>query len=228
MIPQYTQLAQDYRADETFIRQIEAAVPPGSMIFQLPYVDYVEHPPIHQMFSYDMLRPYLHSRDLRWSYGAMKGRGCAYWQKNVAGNPTDQMLRDLGVAGFAGIYIDRAALTDHGDHLERGLLSLLSVQPLVSENGRFAFFDLAEHIRKLRDQYTDDEWEALKQAALVQRPRGNARSQSKRRSTANESAHDASRKLFIAHAHNGRPGKRTLRNRVFWHDLGANCLRACR
>jgi phosphoglycerol transferase len=166
MIPQYTQLAQDYRADETFIRQIEAAVPPGSMIFQLPYVDYVEHPPIHQMFSYDMLRPYLHSRDLRWSYGAMKGRGCAYWQKNVAVNPTDQMLRDLGVAGFAGIYIDRAALTDHGDHLERGLRSLLSVQPLVSENGRFAFFDLAEHNRKLRDQYTDDEWEALKQAAL--------------------------------------------------------------
>lgn len=143
MAPKHKELAQEFHADEAFVRRIEAALPPGAMVFQYPYVEYVEHPPLAQMVPYDMLRPYLHSRTLRWSYGAMRGRECAAWQKAVSGLPAAEMVRHVVQAGFGGLYVDRAALADRGARLEAELTGLLKIQPLVSDNARFVVFDLS-------------------------------------------------------------------------------------
>src|SRR5262249_58037941 len=54
--------------DAAFVRRVEAAVAPQSMIFQLPYALFPEQGALGDMGDYDLLRPYLHSRTLRWSY----------------------------------------------------------------------------------------------------------------------------------------------------------------
>src|SRR5205085_2127797 len=63
----------DFAEDEEFARRMEASVPPGSMIYQLPYMPFPEVGPVNGITNYDLFRPYLHTRTLRWSYGAMKG-----------------------------------------------------------------------------------------------------------------------------------------------------------
>ena len=73
-IPPYRAVAAEWRNDEAFVRAIDARLPEGALVFQLPYVPFPETPPVNRMFDYDELRGYLHSDDLRWSYGAVKGR----------------------------------------------------------------------------------------------------------------------------------------------------------
>ena len=74
----------------------------------------------------------------------MRGRSCASWQKNVSVLPVAQMVRELVAAGFEGIYLDRAALSDRGARWEADLMTLLPVPPLVSDNARFAYFDISK------------------------------------------------------------------------------------
>ena len=45
------------------------------MIFQMPYRPFPEAPALGAIADYDLFRGYLHSDDLRWSYGIVKGRG---------------------------------------------------------------------------------------------------------------------------------------------------------
>ena len=42
------------------------------MVYQVPYMAYPEEPAIVNMVDYDPFVGYLHSHDLRWSYGAMR------------------------------------------------------------------------------------------------------------------------------------------------------------
>jgi phosphoglycerol transferase len=142
-VPPYEVLKEVYRRDAEFVGRIEAAVPPGGMVFQLPYMPFPEVPPVEQVACYDPFRGYLHSRTLRWSYGAMKGREADHWQKEVAALPVAEQVAALSQAGFAGIYVDRAGYADYGAALERELARVLRVEPLTSADKRLAFYRLA-------------------------------------------------------------------------------------
>jgi hypothetical protein len=87
------------------------------------------------------MRGYLHSDDLRWSYGHTKGRGD---DPNVpiSTEKVPDMVRDLKSSGFAGIYVDRFGYPDGGTALEQQLAEATGAQPLVSRDGRLSFFEL--------------------------------------------------------------------------------------
>jgi hypothetical protein len=139
-VPPYRTLAAEWRSDEGFVRAIDARLPDGAMVFQLPYVPFPETAPVNRMVDYDELRGYLHSDDLRWSYGAVKGR--ADPDAALAAEPVPALVRDVAAAGFAGIYVDRFGYTDQAAQLEGELAAALGTKPLVSENGRLSFFEL--------------------------------------------------------------------------------------
>jgi phosphoglycerol transferase len=138
----YEQYEVEYRADAEFVSRIEACVPAGTMIFQLPYARYVEHGPINGVRPYDMLRPYLHSRQLRWSYGAMGGREGDLWQRETVRKSMPEMLARISAAGFGGIYLDRFGFVDGGAAESAGLRTLLGAPLAISPNGRLEFFTL--------------------------------------------------------------------------------------
>jgi phosphoglycerol transferase len=106
-------------------------------------MDFPEHLPINDMSDYDHFRGYVHSRTLRWSYGAMRGRAGDLWQREAATQPPEQLVETLVCAGFAGIYLDRNGYADQGEAVEAELSRILGAAPLVSRNGRLAFFDLS-------------------------------------------------------------------------------------
>ncbi len=164
-VPNYDQVETIYRNDADFVGEIENRLSAGSMIFQLPVVPFPEHPKVHRMFDYDHARGYLHSKDLRWSYGAIQSREAEVWQKMIAAKPASEMIETLAAAGFNGIYLDRFGYQDNGSQLEKSVSDVLGTQPLISRDGRLVFFDLGEYSRKLRDQMTEEQWQAKQDAA---------------------------------------------------------------
>lgn len=129
-----------YKEEAAFIAQIEAAVPPRSMIFQLPYMAFPENGPIYKMTDYDPMIGYLHSKSLRWSYGAMRYRDTDRWLAKVSAQPADQLVAATAAAGFAGIYVDRFGYGDNGAAIESQLRSVLKSEPIADSTGRYLFF----------------------------------------------------------------------------------------
>ena len=157
-IPDYAKLDAEYRENADFVGQIEQTVPANSMIFQLPYVPFPEHPPMHEMTDYDHLKAYLHSSSLRWTYGAIKGREGDLWQRSVSRLPLPKFVESLSFAGFNGIYVDRYGYADKGAAAEAELSSLLATRPITSNSGRLALFPLTGYNQQLRAKYTEEEW----------------------------------------------------------------------
>lgn len=159
-------ICREFDSDADFVRRVEASVPEGSMVFQLPYQAFPETGPLYKMPAYELFKGYLHSKRLRWTYGAMKGRWADIWQHQVSEMMVHDQLRILAFAGFNGIYIDRDGYADHGTGVEGKLRGLLGSAPLVSNNQRLSFFTLTEYRQQLRAKYTPAEWEAKQEMAF--------------------------------------------------------------
>jgi phosphoglycerol transferase len=165
-VPDYTGTKAEFSSDAEFVNRLESSVPAGAMIFQLPYIPFPEDGGLHKMHDYDHLRGYLHSKNLRWSYGTIRNREPDRAQQLVATLPTEEFVKALSFGGFSGIYLDRYGYEDNGAAKEAELANVLQAQPLVSPNGRLAFFNLTDYTAKLRGQYPDSEWKAKQEISL--------------------------------------------------------------
>lgn len=165
-VPTYDWNKAEYTNDANFVKQIEANLPKDSMIFQLPYANFPEYTSVQRIGEYELLKGYLHSNTLRWSYGAMKGREGALWQKHVAAEPLNEMVNTLALAGFNGIYLDRYGYVDEGAEIESKLANILETKPLISSNNRLAFYSMTEYNQKLRKQLSEREWDYRRDQAL--------------------------------------------------------------
>jgi phosphoglycerol transferase len=161
-VPDYAGVKKEFENDADIVRRIEASVPAGAMIFQLPVKRFPETSPIERLFDYDLLKGYIHSKQLRWSYGAMRGRVGDIWQASVVAKPIPEMIETVAVAGFEGIYIDRFGYADNAAKLESDLAALLKAEPLVSQDQRQSFFNLSAYRTALSQKYSPEEL-AIKQ-----------------------------------------------------------------
>ncbi|HVS40259.1 MAG TPA: hypothetical protein VMS17_32170, partial [Gemmataceae bacterium] len=166
MTPTYAATQRQFDSDRDFGQRIEALLPPGSMVYQMPYVPFPESWPVHDLTDYELLRPYLHTRTLRWSYGTVKGGNTDGWQAEMDKLPMPELVETLAFAGFRGVYIDRRGFADGAAQAEEELACLLNVEPLVSQTGQQSFFDLSDCIQSLRTRYSAAEWEARKAEML--------------------------------------------------------------
>ncbi|HEX7771684.1 MAG TPA: hypothetical protein VF435_04640, partial [Pyrinomonadaceae bacterium] len=165
-VPPYAALNAEFNDNRQFIAKVEQTVPRNSMIFQLPYIPFPEHPPVNDMVDYDHFKAYLHSRALRWSYGALRGREGDAWQKSIATRPLPELVEALAFSGFNGIYIDRFGYSDRGAALESELSGIVGKTPIVSNSGRLSFFSMLEYNQHLRERYTESEWLVRQDLAL--------------------------------------------------------------
>lgn len=165
IVPNYASNAAAYRSDTAFAKAIEQRIGEDGMVFQLPYVPFPESVPIGGIGPYDHVRPYLHSKTLRWSFGAMTGRP-EDWQADAAGAPARALAPSIAAAGFDGVYVDRSGYPDGGLELEADLGQVVGTTPLVSSDSRFTFFDLRPYSRRLRNSTVPGELETLASATL--------------------------------------------------------------
>lgn len=140
-LPNYAAFKTEFQRDKTFVGAIETRMPKAAAIYQLPVLPFPEAGPLHDMVDYDPLRGFLQSRDLRWSYGAVKGRQ-GVWLNTAATLPTNQLVPALIGAGFSGIYLDGAGYADAGQTEIGALTALVGAPSITSTDKRFSFFDL--------------------------------------------------------------------------------------
>jgi len=167
----YHDTAVRYRQDADLVREIERALPRDAMVFQLPYAEFPEggRVPGRRIGDYDMLQPYFHSKTLRWSYPTMLGRTGDAWDRRVSLLPAPQLIASLVDAGFGGILINRRGFPGSGSaasELERELERELGAAPRVTDDGWFAFFELAEKTRRLHAGLSADEIDRRRDLAL--------------------------------------------------------------
>lgn len=147
---QYPGLMYDYLgfkeyfiSDKEFVESIEAGLPEGAMIYQLPYHEYPEGGSVNDMNDYDLWVGYIHSKNLRWSYGGVVGREADNWLRTIDNSDIPDMIKKIKEKGFQGIYIDRRAYEDDELYkLESGLEKELGVEPVISGNKKLSFFKI--------------------------------------------------------------------------------------
>jgi hypothetical protein len=118
------EIAANAHSDLKLGRELEAALPPGAMVFQLPVVGFPEVVPPHALADYELFRPYLVTETLRFSYGAAKFRSRSRWQRDLEHMPAATLVRRLELYGFSALYVNRKGFEDQGESLLTELTAL--------------------------------------------------------------------------------------------------------
>ena len=127
-------IARQISSDRKFVAAIEAILPSGAMIFDLPVMDFPEAP-LQNLSAYDHLRPYLYSTHLRFSFGNVKGRGQANWQKNLVARPWTDAIYEIKQHGFSAIYINQSAYSGEIPPLRKVFTELGYAKIIDSDDG---------------------------------------------------------------------------------------------
>ena len=114
-------IAFQIESDREIVEKMEAALPPGAMVFQIPIMEFPESP-VAGLSPYDHLRPYLFSKHLRYSFGSMKGREDTQWQRDLTSLSLADAVAKLRGMGFRAILINRNGFPDKA----KGFLQSLS------------------------------------------------------------------------------------------------------
>jgi len=156
-VPDYATTQARWSSDAAFVDHIERVLSDGvpladpqsntPAVFQLPYRYFPEAPHVGNLGPYDLVRNYLHSDDLAWSWGGVRGRG-ADWQLTAVGHPVDDFLDRITAVGFSGLVLDRAAQYNDAAFSEADLTKVLG-PPTVSRDGEQVFWDLRAHAKDL-------------------------------------------------------------------------------
>lgn len=125
-----------------FFAKVEELTEDGSMIYQLPMTEFPEMPPVYNMADYSLLRGYIYSETLRWSYGGMKGRNTKAMELYVDEGQSIAFVDGIIQAGFKGLYIDTDGYADNGMAINQFYQETLGLQPLSSEDGKLYFYSL--------------------------------------------------------------------------------------
>jgi phosphoglycerol transferase len=155
-----------FLSDDSYFKSIESSMSGDSQIFILPDIGgFPESNPPGKIYPLDNVKPYLHTTALKWSYPTMKGRFWDNWQVMVASSPANEMLNSLYFTNFTGLLIDGYGYADGGLKTINSFETVTGVKPLVSNDGRYSFFDLRGYmsgknvglneiqLEKRRDQY---------------------------------------------------------------------------
>jgi phosphoglycerol transferase len=165
-VKNYQLYLHSYNNDRRFAGEIEKILPEGAMVFQLPFMSFPENGPINNMVDYDQIRPYLHTSDLRWSYGDTVGRMASDWNQTTANLPTEQMMQRLAATGFSGIYIDRFGYLDAEKEIEEKIRPYVKIAPIVSDDQRFVLYDIRTYVNDYRSIFDDNQWRSISAMAL--------------------------------------------------------------
>jgi phosphoglycerol transferase len=153
MLPAPAAHRAGYEADCDFVARLEASVPEGSAILQLPncpYPNYIFRFDGHDFNGHEHLRPQLHSKSLHWTYGSMPGHRGYLWNRRLEEMPLEQQCIVLADAGIQGICVNKWGYADVGASVLKEMQDLLGEPRLKSNDDRLYYFDLTAFAGRLQ------------------------------------------------------------------------------
>jgi phosphoglycerol transferase len=138
----YDENTRKYTLDGQLVQKMESVLPPGSMVFELPYMRFPESGAVLYVMDYDPVRFYFHTRALRWSYPTMAGRPEDAWVKTTSELPPPEMIAAIRRAGFRGLLIDILGYKESAVVLKDGVTKVLGRPPMISPDRQMLFWPL--------------------------------------------------------------------------------------
>lgn len=129
------EIAADAQSDLKLGRELEARLPRGAMVFQLPVLGFPEVLPPNLLADYELFRPFLVTETLRFSYGAAKNRARSRWQRDLEHAPAPKLVQRLEEYGFSALYLNRKGFKDEGEEVLRQLATLGYHERIASARG---------------------------------------------------------------------------------------------
>ncbi len=155
----YTVLAQPQKKYETFFSFVEKKLPKNSMIYQLPYIDFPEGFYLNNLVEYKHSIGYLFSKNLKWSYGGIRGRNLIAQKLNIDNGMSYSFLENIKKSGFNAIYIDIDGYEDEGKEI-LNFYNSLNIKPIISEDKKLYVYELSNvklnSLKELSSKYIFD------------------------------------------------------------------------
>jgi hypothetical protein len=133
-----------FLAERDFVQKVEAALSPGSMVYQYPYSQYLRDNKYYGWGSFSHIRLYLHSHNLRWSNGGAKNSPADDWNYRVSQLPLSKIISEIESVGFAALVIDRTVLSSEEYQSIRTYLSGRGYDMNEDNASRFTFVRLRD------------------------------------------------------------------------------------
>jgi phosphoglycerol transferase len=160
------------RLERSFVKQVEAAVPAGSSVFQLPITGFPPDGGVGQMLTFDHARPYLASSHLHWSWPSFSWQH-RKWLDKVEGLKGERLAEALILSKFRLIWVDRFGYADNGKRTISSLTAVGARELLPGAHPRYVVLDLTEVAARLQRRLDAEEF-ARRQAALLETPSSTA------------------------------------------------------
>ena len=131
---------------QSFFAQVEETAGENALIYELPFMQFPEVPPINGMADYQPAIGYLYTDTVRWSYGGVKGRNPSAEQLAIDEGMSEAFLQGILDAGFTGVYIDTKGFSDGGAAVNAYYTETLGLTPIVSSDGWLYYYSLDESV----------------------------------------------------------------------------------
>jgi phosphoglycerol transferase len=164
--PAYATVAAAWKVDDDFAQTMQKRLPQGTRVLQLPYMAYPENGTLVGISDYDLFKGYLHTKGLKWTYGAIHGRPSDWLAQHPELAP-EQLAAAAAATGFGAVYVDRAGFADGGAAVTAALDALTGTGSSGrSADGRLQFYDLRPAQARLAREITPAQRAALRDALL--------------------------------------------------------------
>lgn len=154
--------------ERELVKNIEAKVPAGTSIFQLPVTGFPPDGGRERMLPYDHARAYLWSSDLRWSWPSFSSQH-RNWLDQLDGLEGTELAEALVLSKFGLIWLDRFGYPDNGEHMISSLIAVGAREMFPGMSSRYVTLDLRQIAERLQQQLGAEEF-ARRQTMLLNAP----------------------------------------------------------
>lgn len=151
--------------ERSAVAALEAQLPQGGMVFQLPVTGFPPDPGTERMGPYDHARMYLWSRHLRWSWPSFSNQHRA-WLQSVLELRGNAFVERLALSGFSAVWLDRNGYKDNGAGVEAQLRSAGALELEIPGANRYAAFDLRPVASRVQQSLGHEAFIAKRNALL--------------------------------------------------------------
>jgi phosphoglycerol transferase len=145
----------NYRQNQEEIRSFSATLdnylPKDCVVMQIPAAKFPEMLPIEKMADYDLLYPYLFTKNIKFSYGSIKGSAHSSWQELLPKSYSTAFIELLAANSFCGLMWDRNGLRNEEYTQLTDSLENQDLQPYFSGSKRWGFVNLSSVQNRLSD-----------------------------------------------------------------------------
>ncbi len=152
----YDATEKAYTQDREFIQAIEAIMPEGACIFELPTLP-TGTTSVRSLKDNELCRPYLHARSTRWLHMYSVGSRTDRYVTLLHGMPLRMALDVMVCCGFEGIYIDsRGYSPEQWQEVTAVMDSIGNTTAILSADAQQIFYSLTDHAADLRERLGEE------------------------------------------------------------------------